>query len=55
MNTRHVPYLVAFGVAVAGAVCLAQILSVTVERPAMHALRAWYRQGLNRPRVERQV
>ena len=55
MNTRHVPYLVAFGVAVAGALCLAQILSVTVERPAMHALRAWYRQGLNRSRVERQV
>lgn len=44
MNDRHASYLLSFVLALAGALLAAQLLSVCVERPAMRALRGWYRR-----------
>lgn len=44
MNARHLNHLVAFALAVAGSLVAAHLLSIAVERPAMHYLRRWYRE-----------
>ena len=43
-NGHHVPHLVALTLTVLAAFLLAWAVSVSVERPAMRALRAWYRK-----------
>jgi peptidoglycan/LPS O-acetylase OafA/YrhL len=42
MDARQVPQLLALAIAVAGAMLVAHLLSVFVERPAMRKLRRWY-------------
>lgn len=44
MNARHSSYLLAFAIAVGGALALGHLLSVSVERPSMRVLRDWYRR-----------
>lgn len=53
MNARHVSHLLSFGLAFAGALVLAQLLSMLVERPAMRWLRLRYASVRHHARVER--
>jgi peptidoglycan/LPS O-acetylase OafA/YrhL len=48
MNARHAPQLLAFAIAVAGALLLGHFASVAVERPSMRWLRAWYSKRAER-------
>ncbi len=41
-NRHHVPHLLALAIAIATALLIAHLVSVTVERPAMRVLRNWY-------------
>lgn len=45
MHARGESYLLAFVIAFCGALVLAHIVSITVERPSMRLLRNWYRQA----------
>jgi peptidoglycan/LPS O-acetylase OafA/YrhL len=44
MNARHTPHLLAFAIALAGALAMGHVFSVAVERPSMRILRGWYRR-----------
>jgi peptidoglycan/LPS O-acetylase OafA/YrhL len=49
---RHqVPHLLAFALTLAAALALAHLVSVAVERPAMHVLRNWYHRRSERADV----